>query len=118
MDFTALNEQMPPLDAAAMRAAQTRWNDIAKPVGSLGKLEEVVVKLAGVQKTASPDISRRAVLVLCADNGVLKQGVASTPGEITAVMAGFIAEKRSSGRMPRRPRCNSLPPLKTPTSRP
>ena len=96
MDFTALNHQMPPLDAAAMRAAQTRWNSIAKPVGSLGKLEETVVKLAGIQGTASPAVSRRAVLVLCADNGVLKQGVASTPGEITAVMAGFIAEKRSS----------------------
>lgn len=96
MDFTLLNEQIPPLDAASMRAAQARWNSIAKPVGSLGQLEEAVVRIAGVQRTAAPSISKRAVLVLCADNGVLKQGVASTPGEITAVMAGFIAEKRSS----------------------
>jgi len=96
MDFSELNRRIPAPDEATAEAARAHWDGIAKPVGSLGRLEEFVVKIAGIQGTDAPDIAKRAVLVLCADNGVLKQGVASTPGEITAVMADFIARKRSA----------------------
>lgn len=96
MDFSELNRRMAAPDEAAVHAAKTHWDEIAKPVGSLGRFEELVIKIAGVQGTAAPEISKRAVLVFCADNGVLRQGVASTPGEITAVMAECIAERRSS----------------------
>jgi nicotinate-nucleotide--dimethylbenzimidazole phosphoribosyltransferase len=96
MDFFELNRQVPARDAAAADEARTRWAGIAKPVGSLGRLEELVIKIAGIQSTPAPQIGKRAVLVLCADNGVVRRGVASTPPEITAVMADFIARKRSS----------------------
>lgn len=96
MDFQKINDEIRPLDTCTMEKARERWNDIAKPVGSLGKLEDIVVRLAGVSGNAAVPLKRRAVLVLCADNGVLCQGVAQTPGEITATMAGFIAEGRSS----------------------
>ncbi len=95
MNVQKLNSQMHPLDEAAMRLAKARWDGIAKPVGSLGQLEELTIRIAGIQR-GEPNIDKRGVLVLCADNGVCCQGVASTPAEITAVMAGFIAQKRSS----------------------
>jgi nicotinate-nucleotide--dimethylbenzimidazole phosphoribosyltransferase len=95
MNVQKLNSQIRPLSETAMRAAKTRWDTIAKPVGSLGQLEELTIRIAGIQG-GEPNLDKRAVLVLCADNGVCQQGVASTPAEITAVMAGFIAQKRSS----------------------
>lgn len=95
MDFRQMNESMPAPDAEAMEAARRHWDTVAKPLGSLGLLEDAVVKLAGLTG-GDLDISKRAVLVLCADNGVLAEGVAMTPGAVTAVMAGFIAAGRSS----------------------
>lgn len=84
------------LDQEAMAASRTHWDNIAKPLGSLGLLEDMIVKIAGIQGRPDVRIDKRAVLVMCADNGVLAQGVAQTPGEITAVMARFIAAGRSS----------------------
>ncbi|MEN6595013.1 MAG: nicotinate-nucleotide--dimethylbenzimidazole phosphoribosyltransferase [Clostridiaceae bacterium] len=95
MNLQERNNQIHPLSETAIRATKARWDSIAKPVGSLGQLEELTIRIAGIQG-GEPNIDKRAVLVLCADNGVCRQGVASTPAEITAVMAGFIAQKRSS----------------------
>jgi len=96
MNADFLNNKILPLDKAAMENATRRWNSIAKPIGSLGVLEDSVIKLAGITGSADVRLDKRAVIVLCADNGVLAQGVAQTPGEITAAMAGFIARRRSS----------------------
>lgn len=84
------------LDQEAMAASRMHWDNIAKPLGSLGLLEDMIVKIAGIQGRPDVRIDKRAVLVMCADNGVLAQGVAQTPGEITAVMARVIAAGRSS----------------------
>ncbi len=96
MDFDLLNTQIRPLDKEAMDAAKAHWDYTAKPVGSLGELEDIVIKLAGIQKTDRPEISKRAAIVLCADNGVTAQGVAMTPPDVTALMARFIAQRRSA----------------------
>lgn len=96
MDFTQLNREILPPDAQAMAAARRRWDDIAKPVGSLGALEDAIVRIAGIQRSEHVEIGKRAVIVMCADNGVLAQGVAQTPGRITAVMTQMIAARRSS----------------------
>ena len=96
MDFKELNQQIQPLDEAAIQASHEQWNRIAKPVGSLGQMEDLVTQIAGISGESLPDIAKRAVLIMCADNGVLAQGVAQTPGEITATMSEFMAAKRSS----------------------
>ena len=66
------------VDSAAAEAAGRQWNSIAKPLGSLGLLEEDVIRIAAL--TGDPDVrlDRRALLVFCADNGVVAQGVAQT----------------------------------------
>ena len=82
-----------PADQAAMEQARRRWDSIAKPLGSLGLLEEAVVRMAGIAGSPDVDISRRAVVVMCADNGVVARGVTQTGQEVTAI----VAENMSSG---------------------
>ncbi len=95
MDFIAAFGEILPPDQTAMENAKTRLDNIAKPVGSLGLLEQVVVKAAGL--TGDPDIrlNKRVVVVMCADNGVVREGVASTPPEITRVMAENMTRERT-----------------------
>lgn len=83
-------------DKTAGSAARERWNRVAKPLGSLGLLESMIEKTAAVQGTAEVDISRRAVVVMCADNGVVAEGVTQSGSEITAVCAKSIAEGTSN----------------------
>ena len=82
-----------PADQGAMDRAKARWDSIAKPLGSLGALEDAVVRIAGM--TGSPDVelSPRAVVVMCADHGVVARGVTQTGQEVTAI----VAENMSSG---------------------
>ena len=96
MRFEELNARIAPPDRGAMAAAELRWNEIAKPLGSLGRFEAILTGIAGL--TGSPRIALRpaAILVACADNGVTRHGVAMTPSEITGVMSRFIAQGRSS----------------------
>ena len=83
-------------DEAARRAAKRRWDACAKPLGSLGLLETAVERLAAL--TGSPEvcITPRALLVLCADNGVVAQGVAQSGSEVTAVVTRNLALGRTA----------------------
>ena len=84
------------LDEALLKAARDKWNAVAKPIGSLGELELMVEKIAGLTGTIDVDVSKRAVLVLCADNGVVAQGVSQSDSDITTVIAGSVARGISS----------------------
>lgn len=92
MDFQELNRQIKSPDTSAAQLCRARWNAIAKPIGSLGLLEEAVIKMAALTGSDLPLIRRRAVLVLCADNGVVAEGVTQTGSEITALVAKNIAQ--------------------------
>ena len=83
-------------DAAAREAAQRQWDSIAKPLGSLGALEKLVMDIAALTGDAHVDISRRAVVVCCADNGVVAEGVTQTGQEVTARMAAEMVSMSSS----------------------
>ena len=82
-----------PADRTAMDRAKARWDSIAKPLGSLGALEDAVIRIAGMTGSPDVDLSRRAVVVMCADNGVVAEGVTQTGQEVTAI----VAENMSSG---------------------
>jgi nicotinate-nucleotide--dimethylbenzimidazole phosphoribosyltransferase len=85
-----------PPDEAAMREARDRWNGIAKPIGSLGLLEDAVTQIAGLTGSARVQLGKRAVLVMCADNGVVAEGVTQTGQEVTALVAGNMVKHDSS----------------------
>ena len=83
-------------DKDAYFEAKKRWDNIAKPLGSFGILEEYVQKIAAVQGTSNVDISNRTVVVMCGDHGVVAEGVTQCGQEVTAECAIEIAEGRSN----------------------
>ena len=72
-----------PLDEAAMTAARARQAQLAKPPGSLGRLENLSVQLAGITGKVHNRIERKHLLVFAADNGVVAEGVSSAPQSVT-----------------------------------
>ena len=83
-------------DAAARAAAQARWDGLAKPLGSLGLLEEAGVRIAALTGCADVRIPVRRLLVFCADNGVVAQGVTQTDDSVTAAVAHALAAGEST----------------------
>ena len=74
-------------DPAAMESAR-RWQAmLAKPPGSLGKLEDIAARLSGISGSLHNIISKRRIVVLCADNGVIEEGVGSAPRSVTMAQA-------------------------------
>jgi nicotinate-nucleotide--dimethylbenzimidazole phosphoribosyltransferase len=85
-------ERVGALDAAAMALAQQRLDGLTKPPGSLGRLEELVVTLAGITGRPDAPVGNRHVVVVAADHGVVAQGVSAYPRTVTAQMvANFLA---------------------------
>jgi nicotinate-nucleotide--dimethylbenzimidazole phosphoribosyltransferase len=74
------------LDQAAMSAASNRQNMLTKPAGSLGRLEELSIQMAGIQRKPFPVVQRKAVIIMAADHGVVEEGVAAYPQSVTTQM--------------------------------
>ena len=92
-----------PPDEKAASACRARWNRIAKPLYGLGALEEMLVRISAMQGTAEPDIRKKALVIFCADNGVVAEGVSQTGQETTAVVAeNFIDGKSCAAIMCKR----------------
>lgn len=70
----------------AIHASQAHWDGIAKPLRGLGRLEELITKIAGIQDREDVQIDRRAVIVMCSDNGVVEEGVTQTDNQVTAIV--------------------------------
>ena len=79
-------DRIAPLDQAAMDAARARQNTLTKPPGSLGRLEELSVLLAGIFGQPVPRIRRKSVILAAADHGVVAEGVSAYPQEVTPQM--------------------------------
>ncbi len=75
-----------PLDEYAMQAARERQAQLTKPAGSLGRLEEISIQLAGITGQARPRINRPVVITMAGDHGVARQGVSAYPREVTPQM--------------------------------
>ena len=79
-----------------MEAAWQRWDSIGKPLRSLGALERAVVKMAGMENTVNVKMDKRAIVVLCGDHGVVKEGVTQTDSSVTKIVADNIASGKAS----------------------
>ncbi|MBN1366961.1 MAG: nicotinate-nucleotide--dimethylbenzimidazole phosphoribosyltransferase [Dehalococcoidales bacterium] len=69
-----------------MAAAQARQDSLTKPQGSLGRLEELSIQLAGIQGTMMPRIKNKAIITMAGDHGVVAEKVGNWPQEVTAQM--------------------------------
>ena len=87
LELQNLLTQIKPVDRQAQHMCQLQWNRIGKPLGSLGKLETIFCRIAGIQRSVCPTIKKRALIVMCADHGVVEEGVTQTGQEVTAIVA-------------------------------
>lgn len=74
----------------ARAEACARWDNVAKPLHALGRLEELIAQIAGIQETADVQLSPRCALVFCGDHGVVEEGVTQSGQEVTAAVAGAV----------------------------
>ena len=84
-----------PADEAAMAAARRRQAELAKPPGSLGRLEEMAVRMAGVTGQVCPAIGKCRVAVFAADNGVVAEGVSCAPQSVTLQQAVNMTRRKT-----------------------
>ena len=84
-----------PADEAAYAACIARFDQLAKPVGSLGKFETLLAQIAAVYGSADIDIAKKCVLVFCADNGVTAQGVSQSGHDVTTAIARMLINGKS-----------------------
>jgi nicotinate-nucleotide--dimethylbenzimidazole phosphoribosyltransferase len=75
-----------PLDSKAMEKARARQQQLTKPPGSLGRLEDLAVQIVGITGQLLPTVERKAVIVMAADHGVTVEGVSAYPSVVTAQM--------------------------------
>lgn len=86
MNITETTKHIQPIDQTAMTAARQRQNQLTKPAGSLGRLEELSIQLAGIQRKPLPSIKDKAIIVMAGDHGVVAEGVSAYPQEVTPQM--------------------------------
>ncbi|MCM1183696.1 MAG: nicotinate-nucleotide--dimethylbenzimidazole phosphoribosyltransferase [Roseburia sp.] len=87
-------------DEAVYKSVLANWDRIAKPLDGMGRFETLTAQLGAIAGTEEIDISKKAVLILCADNGIVAEGVSQSGQEVTAAVARQMAKGASSvGRM-------------------
>ncbi|MCR5104197.1 MAG: nicotinate-nucleotide--dimethylbenzimidazole phosphoribosyltransferase [Eubacterium sp.] len=83
-------------DQEIQKKSKKEWDSIAKPIDGLGSFEDIVSRIAAVQGKVIPEISRKALIIMCADNGVVEEGVSQTSQDVTRAVAELMGQKRSS----------------------
>ncbi|MDR1688969.1 MAG: nicotinate-nucleotide--dimethylbenzimidazole phosphoribosyltransferase [Clostridiales bacterium] len=96
MNLHNLISSIKPVNTEAAKACEARFNNVAKPIGSLGKLESLVMQIASVTGSAEVSLNRKAVVVFCADNGVAQSGASLYGHEVTTAIAKLLALGKSS----------------------
>ena len=86
MDFAELIGSIRPLDTSSQENAKLRQDSLTKPKGSLGRLEDLSVQLAGIYRTPTPRIGKKAIFTIAGDHGVCAEGVSAYPTEVTSQM--------------------------------
>lgn len=86
MELEELIASIQPLDTATMQAARSRQDRLTKPRGSLGRLEEISIRVAGMTGNPLPRLEKKVVLVMAGDHGVVDEGVSAYPRDVTQQM--------------------------------
>ena len=85
-----------PADPVMKEKAWAHWDSLCKPLRGFGRLEEMIVRLAGVQRTDRPHLSRRAAVIMGADNGVVAEGISQCSSDVTLQVLNNMGEGISS----------------------
>ncbi len=96
MTLEQVLERIPPLDAEAMAQAKRHWDALAKPLHGLGDLEDVLIRIAGICRTPHIDLRNKAVVVMCADNGVVAEGISQSGQDVTQIITENLGKGTST----------------------
>lgn len=91
MSLAELTDRIEGLDRQAMELCQKKWDSIAKPLHSLGKLEDYLVQIAGICGSSRISLAKKGLVVMCADNGIVEEGVTQSGQEVTALVSNNFA---------------------------
>lgn len=87
MDYKEILAKIKPANEDSKKEAMRRMDCLIKPLGSLGKLEDIAIQLAGITGEVHNHVDKKCTIVMAADNGICEEGVASTPKEITLIQS-------------------------------
>ena len=97
-------------DEGIRGAVKANWDKIAKPLDGMGRFEEMTAQIGAITGDERLDLSKKAVLIFCADNGIVAEGVSQTGQEVTLAVAKSMAQNASSvGRMARFAGADTIP---------
>lgn len=85
-------EEIRPLNEEKRKVVKEKWDGLVKPLGSLGTLEEMTIKLAGITGKEKNQLKKKAVVVMSADNGILEEGVSASPMVFTTLLTEAMAK--------------------------
>lgn len=87
-------------DENIRRKVSDNWDNVAKPIDGMGEFEAITARIGAVQGTDKIDISKKAVIIMCADNGIVEEGVSQSGQDVTLTVMKCMADKKSSvGKM-------------------
>ena len=96
LEFANLIALVTPTSQSHRQLAKKHWDSIAKPLDSLGEFEKIFQKLSAMYESEIPDISNKCITVMCADNGIVKEGISQSDKDVTLAVAKSMALGTSS----------------------
>ena len=83
-------------DEKIKKLAKQKWDALAKPIDGLGTFEKTVCRIAAILNTTDLDLSEKGLIIMCADNGIVSEGVSQTGKEVTYEVATLMGQRKSS----------------------
>ncbi len=83
MNFKETVKRIKPLDEFIMKQAWQKVDNLVKPIGSLGRLEEIAVQISGITGKTTNELPKKCIVIMSSDNGVYEEGVSASPQELT-----------------------------------
>ena len=93
-DFKKIRIESPNEEIRSL--VQRNWDNVAKPLNGLGKFETIICQIGAITETTDIDISKKAIIVMCADNGVVSEGISQSEQDVTSVVTEFLGVNQSS----------------------
>ena len=96
LEFENLIDLVTTTSQSHRQLAKKHWDSIAKPLDSLGEFEKIFQKLSAIYESEIPDISNKCITVMCADNGIVKEGISQSDKDVTLAVTKSMALGTSS----------------------
>jgi len=96
LEFENLIALITPTSQSHRQLAKKHWDSIAKPLDSMGEFEKIFQKLSAIYESEIPDISNKCITVMCADNGIVKEGISQSDKDVTLAVTKSMALGTSS----------------------